>query len=231
MHKQIIDNFISRYNLNGEIESVKIQSDDKSMNVSFISDDKTLLGTVSSKSGEFPNGEYGIYTTSQLKSLLGVLQTSVKIESADAYVKFSDTNTSVNYMLADLSVIPVVPPLKTLPDFDVEISLDDEFTSKFIKSKGALSESDTFTFECKDGNGKIILGYSTLNTNRISINVDCKCNSDVQPISFSARYLKEILSSNRGAKSGNLKISSKGLAHIGFKTDEIESEYYLVELK
>ena len=47
-------------------------------------------------------------------------------------------------MLADLSVIPVVPDLKAVPPMNVEITLDDEFTSKFIKSKGALSESDTF---------------------------------------------------------------------------------------
>jgi len=231
MQKRSIENFISKYSLGGEIESVKIESDDTSMNVSFISDDKTLLGTVSAYNGNFPNGEFGIYTTSQLKSLLSVLESSVNINSADAYIKFSDKNTSVNYMLADLSVIPVVPPLKQLPDFDVEMTLDDDFISKFIKSKSALNESDTFTFECKGGAGKIILGYSTLNTNRISINVQCKCDGDIQPISFSARYLKEILSSNRGAKSANLKISSKGLAYIGFKTDEIQSEYYLVELK
>ena len=94
-----------------------------------------------------------------------------------------------------------------------------------------LSESDTFTFECSNNNGNIILGYSTINTNRISMKVDCKCDGDVSPISFSAKYLKEILNANRGSKSATLKISSQGLAHIQFETDNITSKYYLVEIK
>ena len=231
MKKASIESFINRYNLGGEVESVKIVSSDSEMKVSFISDDKTLLGEVTSKEGEFPNGEFGVYTTSQLKALLGVLESSVDVDSTDSYIKFSDKGTSVNYMLADLSVIPVVPDLKQVPPFNAEITLDDEFTSKFIKSKGALNESDTFTFSCIGGKGEVVLGYSTINTNRISISVDCKCDGDVQPISFSAKYLKEILNANRGSKSATLKISSQGLSYIEFETDTITSKYYLVEIK
>ena len=231
MKKASLEQFINRYNLGGEVESVKITSSDSEMKVSFISDDKTLLGEVTSKEGEFPNGEFGVYTTSQLKALLGVLESSMDVDSTESYIKFSDKGTSVNYMLADLSVIPVVPDLKAVPPMNVQITLDDDFTSKFIKSKGALSESDTFTFECKGGKGEIILGYSSINTNRISMKVDCKCDGDVSPISFSAKYLKEILNANRGSKSANLQISSQGLANIEFEKDNLTSKYYLVEIK
>jgi hypothetical protein len=231
MKKASLEQFINRYNLGGEVESVKITSSDSEMKVSFISDDKTLLGEVTSKEGEFPNGEFGVYTTSQLKALLGVLESSMDVDSTESYIKFSDKGTSVNYMLADLSVIPVVPDLKAVPPMNVQITLDDDFTSKFIKSKGALSESDTFTFECKNNNGEIILGYSSINTNRISMKVECKCDGDVSPISFSAKYLKEILNANRGSKSANLQISSQGLAHIEFEKDSLTSKYYLVEIK
>ena len=231
MKKASLEQFINRYNLGGEVESVKITSTDSEMKVSFISDDKTLLGEVTSKEGEFPNGEFGVYTTSQLKALLGVLESSMDVDSTESYIKFSDKGTSVNYMLADLSVIPVVPDLKAVPPMNVQITLDDDFTSKFIKSKGALSESDTFTFECKNNNGEIILGYSSINTNRISMKVDCKCDGDVSPISFSAKYLKEILNANRGSKSANLQISSQGLAHLEFEKDNLTSKYYLVEIK
>ncbi len=231
MKKASLEQFINRYNLGGEVESVKITSTDSEMKVSFISDDKTLLGEVTSKEGEFPNGEFGVYTTSQLKALLGVLSPTMDVNSTESYIKFSDKGTSVNYMLADLSVIPVVPDLKAVPPMNVQITLDDDFTSKFIKSKGALSESDTFTFECKGGNGEIILGYSSINTNRISMKVECKCDGDVSPISFSAKYLKEILNANRGSKSANLQISSQGLANIEFEKDNLTSKYYLVEIK
>ena len=231
MKKASLEQFINRYNLGGEVESVKITSTDSEMKVSFISDDKTLLGEVTSKEGEFPNGEFGVYTTSQLKALLGVLESSMDVDSTESYIKFSDTGTSVNYMLADLSVIPVVPDLKAVPPMNVQITLDDDFTSKFIKSKGALSESDTFTFECKGGKGEIILGYSSINTNRISMKVECKCDGDVSPISFSAKYLKEILNANRGSKAASLQISSQGLANIQFEKDNLTSKYYLVEIK
>jgi hypothetical protein len=231
MKKNAFEGFISRYNLGGEVESVKINSTDENLIVSFISDDKTLLGNVSSDNKEFPNGDFGIYTTSKLKGLLGVLDSNIEIDQTDASLVFSDKNTSVNYMLADLSVIPTVPDLKQLPKFETAITLDTEFMSTFIKSKSALSESDTFTFSCENGKGKIVLGYQKINSNRISIGVDCNCEGDIKPISFSAKYLKEILSSNRGAKSSHLKISSQGLAHVYFEHGEFKSNYYLVEIK
>jgi len=227
MKKTSLEGFISRYNLGGEIESVKIVSDKTGMSVKFISDDKTLLGTVTSEDAEF-----AVYTTSQLKNLLGVLDANINVTAGSAALEFSDNSTTVNYMMADLSVIPAVPDIKQVPDFESEITLSDEFISRFIKSKGALNESDTFTFQCKDGKGEIILGYSKINSNRISIKVDCTCTKDsVGPISFSAKYLKEILNANRAPKAANLKIATAGLAQCTFESEGFKSEYFLVEVK
>lgn len=232
MKKTSLEGFISRYNLGGEIESVKIVSDKTGMSVKFISDDKTLLGTVTSEDAEFADGEFGVYTTSQLKNLLGVLDANINVTAGSAALEFSDNSTTVNYMMADLSVIPAVPDIKQVPDFESEITLSDEFISRFIKSKGALNESDTFTFQCKDGKGEIILGYSKINSNRISIKVDCTCTKDsVGPISFSAKYLKEILNANRTPKAATLKIATAGLAHCTFESEGFKSEYFLVEVK
>ena len=231
MKKNSFEGFIARYNLGGEVESVKINSTDSGMEVSFISDDKTLLGSVTSEETEFPTGEFGVYTTSQLKGLLGVLGSQVDVKEGEAALVFSDGKTSVNYMLADLSVIPVGPDLKSLPPFTSTITMDGDFIATFTKAKGAMSDSDTFTFTCKDNKGEVILGYSKINSNRISMNVDCTCETDVEPISFSAKYLKEILNANRGAKSSSLKISPQGLAHVSFEHDGFKSNYYLVEIK
>ena len=231
MKKSSFEGFIARYNLGGEVESVKVSSTDEGLSVNFISDDKTLLGSVESDNKDFPNGEFGVYTTSQLKGLLGVLDSNVDVKEGEAALVFSDKGTSVIYMLADLSVIPVVPELKALPPFTATITMNDDFVSKFIKSKGALSDSDTFTFTCKENKGEVILGYSKINSNRISMNVDCTCESDVEPISFSAKYLKEILNANRGAKSSSLKVSPQGLAEVVFEHEGFKSNYYLVEIK
>ena len=231
MEKQKLDGFINRYNLGGEVESVMVKSEGSNVSVRMISDDKTLLGDVSVSDMEFPNGEFGIYTTSQLKSLLSVLDGSIDVEEVTGALKFSDKGTKMQYMLAAPSVIPAVPDLKALPNFNVTITLDDEFVNKFVKSKGALADADTFTFTCKDNKGEIILGYSSINSNRISISVDCTSDGDVNPIQFSAKYLKAILVANKGSNTSSLKISSDGLAHLSFTEGDYTSNYYLVEIK
>ena len=231
MNKSKFDGFINRYNLGGEIESVMIKSNDSNLSVRMISDDKTLLGDVTVVEGDFPNGEFGIYTTSQLKGLLSVLDESISVEEVTGAVKFSDKGTKVQYMLAAPSVIPAVPDLKVLPPFDVEVTLNDDFINKFIKSKGALSDADTFTFTSKAGKSEIILGYSSINSNRISIDVAINSTEDIEPIAFSAKYLKAILMANKGSKTSSLKISSKGLSHVSFTDGDYTSNYYLVEIK
>jgi hypothetical protein len=231
MEKQKLDGFINRYNLGGEVESVMVKSDGANLSVRMISDDKTLLGDVSVTGAEFPSGEFGIYTTSQLKGLLSVLDNTIKVEEVTGALKFSDKGTKVQYMLAAPSVIPSVPELKALPPFNVDITLDDEFVNKFIKSKGVLVDSDTFTFTSKDGKGEIILGYSSINSNRISISVSSTSDEDVSPIQFSAKYLKAILMSNKGSNTSSLQISSQGLAKLIFTEGDYKSSYFLVEVK
>ena len=231
MEKLKLDGFVNRYNLGGEVESVMIKSDDNTLSVRMISDDKTLLGDVTVTESEFPNGEFGIYTTSQLKGLMSVLDNNIKVEEVTGALKFSDKGTKMQYMLAAPSVIPAVPDLKALPPFNVTVKLDDEFVNKFIKSKGALADADTFTFTSKAGVSEIILGYSSINSNRISITVDAQVEGDVDPIQFSAKYLKAILMSNKNSNTSSLEISSQGLSKLVFTDGDYASNYYLVEIK
>ena len=235
MEKQQLNRFVSKYNLAGLVESVKWESKEGSLTTSFISDDKSVLGNVTMKEFDGTNATFGVYDTTKLTKMLSILDSDVDFSIQDidgkaVSLKFKDGSTSVNYMLADLSVIPNVPDLKQLPEFTTEIKLDVNFISKFIRAKGALADENNFTFVCKDGKSQIILGYSNINTNRISIDVDATCQGDVDPISFSATYLKEILVANKEASDATLKISSQGLSHIHFEVDKYESNYYLVEI-
>jgi len=236
MEKQQLNRFVSKYNLAGLVESVKWESKDGSLTTSFISDDKSVLGNVTMKEFEGANATFGVYDTTKLTKMLSILDNSVDfsiqdIDSKAVSLKFKDGSTSVNYMLADLSVIPNVPDLKQLPPFNVQIKLDSNFISKFIRAKGALADENNFTFVCKDGKSQIILGHSNINTNRISIDVDATCEGDVDAISFSATYLKEILVANKEATDATLQISSQGLSHIHFEIDNYESNYFLVEIQ
>jgi hypothetical protein len=237
MEKSSISRFIQKYNLSGLIESVKWCIDDKNLNVSFISDDKSVLGTVVTSEFDFKNGEFSIYDTTKLTKMLSVLAETIDLE-IDEYdgksvsLSFKDNGAAATYMLADPAVIPVVPNLKQLPEFDIEITLDSRFMETFNKATLALSDENTFTFMCSDGNGKIILGHSNINTNRIYIDVECKCeDGDVEPISFSAQFLREMLVANRDAQKSTLKISTQGLAHAHFEVDGYTSDYYLVQIQ
>ena len=235
MEKQQLNRFVSKYNLAGLVESVKWESKEGSLTTSFISDDKSVLGNVSMKEFDGSDATFGVYDTTKLTKMLSVLGNDVDftiqdIDGKAVSLKFKDGSTSVNYMLADLSVIPNVPDLKQLPPFNAQIKLDSNFISKFIKAKGALTDENNFTFTCKNGKGQIVLGHSNINTNRISIDVDCTCKSDVDGISFSATYLKEILVANKEASDATLDIATQGLSHIHFEADEYTSDYYLVEI-
>ena len=236
MEKSRINRFVSKYNLAGLVESVKWESKEGSLSTNFISDDKSVLGTVTLSEFDFEDSTFGVYDTTKLTKMLSVLSDDVdfditKTEDKAISLKFKDGSTSVNYMLADLSVIPNVPDLKQLPDFNITIKLDDTFINRFIRAKSALPDENNFTFTCKNNKGSIILGYSNINTNRIKIDVDCTCDSNIEPISFSANFLKEILVANKEAKDATLKISSDGLAHISFEVDEYKSDYYLVQIQ
>jgi hypothetical protein len=83
----------------------------------------------------------------------------------------------------------------------------------------------------EDKTATVVIGYSTLNTNRISINANTDKIAKLDAISFSANYLKEILAANKEAKNGKLEVSSKGLSRASFEVDGITSTYYLVQQK
>jgi len=223
--------FIDKYSLGGEIESVMLQSTDSKLSVGIISDDKALLGEVSVNDDKFPVGDFGVYTTSQLQGMLNVLDVDIEIDSTKESLVFEDSKTKVQYMLAEASVIPKVPDLKTLPDFDVKININGDFIDTFSKSKKALKDVKTFTFISENDESKIVLGYSSINSNRISIEVDADVSGDVSPISFNADYLKAILDANKNSEKSSMEISTNGLCRIQFEDGEFESKYYIVESK
>lgn len=242
MQKSILDRFIAKYNLGGAAESVLWKSTGKTkLETKFITDDKNVLGIVSTDDfslGE--DAEVGVYETAQLRSLLGVLDEDVNVkvnrkDDGEPYsVLFRDASTKATFILADKTVIPGVPSLKELPDFDLTVNLDNKFSNTFVKGKNALPDTETFALNSVEGGVEIIIGYSAAtNTNRVTMKVDMADGSTPidRTIQFSARYMKEILTANKEARGGTLKVSSQGLAYVTFDVDGFEVAYYLVEIQ
>jgi len=233
MNKQTLIGFIQKYSLGGSVESVEWNCNKKILSSVFVSEDKTLMGEVVLKEFDFEDSKIGIYTTSQLSKMLSVLGEDINLslnKIVDKYtsIKLQDSNTNVDYILADPEVIPKVPTLKDLPDFSTTIKIDSNFINQFIKSKNALSDVDYFTIVTK-GQAKLIIGYSSINSNRISYNITTNGPSNLDHISFSSDYFKEILLANKDISDGLLEISPDGLARVTFSNSEYKTVYYLIQ--
>ena len=236
MQKSKLDRFIQKYNLRGNVNSVKWKSNGDTLTTSFVTPDKSLLGNVKVEKFPFEDAELGVYQTDQLKSLIGVLGDDVSLDLSrfgDKAVSLKVKNgpVSVDYVLSDLSVIADPPALKRLPEFGTQIKLDNNFINTFIKGKGALSDVDTFTI-IKTNNGcEVVIGYSSTNTNRVNIPVEStSCDIDT-PITFNANLFKEVLVANKECSSAVLEVSNEGLARVNFKVDDYDSTYYIVAMQ
>ena len=236
MQKSKLDKFISKYNLGGNVNSVKWKTNGNSLSTAFVTPDKSLLGNVKVDKFQFEDAELGVYQTDQLKSLINVLGDDVSLDltrfgDKAVSLKVKNGPVSVDYVLSDLSVIQDPPQMKRLPEFGTKIKLDSNFISTFIKGKGALSDVDTFAV-VKNGDGcEIVIGYSSTNTNRVNIPVESiSCDIDT-PITFNANLFKEVLVANRECSSAVLEVSTEGLAKVNFKIDDFDSTYYIVAMQ
>ena len=233
MNKITLDTFIQKYNLGGNVNSVKWISDGTTLSTKFISGDKSLLGHVELVKQTLPVFEVGVYDTAQLAKMLGTLSDSIEFEVNE--VDITPTNfhlydkvLSVDYVLAALGVIPDVPDLKTLPEFDTLVNLDSQFINSFIKSKSALSDVEHFTVQPSDGGVEFTIGYSDMNSNRISLKAQSGAVTITEPITFNANLFKDVLSANKECSKAELQISTSGLAHVEFKVDDFVAKYWLV---
>ena len=237
MQKTKLNKFIQKYNLGGNVNSVKWTSNTNKLTTSFVTPDKSLLGTVVADNVVFEDADLGVYQTDQLQKLLGVLGDDVNLSLTKAgdravSLKVKNDKVSVDYVLSDLSVIPDPPALKRLPDFQTKVKLDTKFIDTFIKGKSALSDVDMFTFvNDKSGNLSAVIGYSSTNTNRVTIPVETETNGLTDAVTFNANLFKEMLVANKECKSAVLEVSNQGLAKVNFKVDDYDSTYFIVAMQ
>ena len=233
MQKDKLNRFIQKYNLGGNVNSVKWDSKGNKLITKFVTPDKSLLGEVVVDKFGFEDAELGIYQTDQLQKLLNVLTDDInlslkKVGSKAVSLKVSDNATSVDYVLSDLTIIPQPPRFKHIPNFGTQIKLDSNFINTFIKGKSALSDVDFFTIVNKDGDLSVVIGYASTNTNRVNIPVNSISNDITDSISFNANFFKEILVANKECTEAIFKISTEGLSKLEFKVDDYTSTYFLV---
>jgi len=236
MDKYKLTRFIDKYHLNGNVNAVVINSKGDTLSTRFITGDKALLGELEMNSWNFQDVELGVYDTEQLSRLLGVLDDDVTLNltrSGDKAIalEISDQYSTVNFMLSDKSVINQPPPLKGIPEFQLKIKVDTNFITRFISGKSALPDTDTFTVITSNDGVKLVIGYSSINTNRVTIPVETETYEDIDKVSFNANLFKDVLVANKECETATLEVSEKGLAKINFKVDQYDVTYYLVAVQ
>ena len=233
INKKVISDIVSKYSLGNNIEKVKWVVTDNKFTINFINDSKNLIGYVEyRKDIGLKKGDYGIFNTSQLIKCLNILDGDILVDATTSKLNMADTNYDIKFNLADPAVIPNVPDIKDPDQWSVSFGINDEFITRFVKSKDALSELDTFTVETRDGfNGEeLVFTVGTNITNTIEFTVEnATINESFEAVPFDSNLLKEILKANRTYHSGEIRINKKGLLdahlHLG---DNLYTGYYLV---
>ena len=233
MNKITLDTFIQKYNLGGNVNSVKWDSDGSTLSTRFISPDKSLLGELTLSKQSLPIFEVGVYDTPLLSRMLGTLAdnvdfTLIQVDNTPVAFHFTDSIISVDYVLAAIGVIPDVPELKNVPEFNTLVNIDSQFINSFIRGKSALVDIETFVIKPIDGGLEFIIGYTDINSNRISIKTQSGAVALTESVVFNANLFKEVLNANKECSQATLQISDKGLAYIEFNVDDFNVKYWLV---
>lgn len=245
MEKKQIETFIKKYYLGGLVEKIRWVSDDtKLLATAMTSDRKLYVSTELEKGSFFKDVEVGIQETSKLRAMLSVLSDSfnveVDIDGSDATrvrsLNMSDANSEVVYATAATGVLDPIPKMKSIPAFEVEINLTDEFIERLLKAKAALPEAELFTLVMSKKKQKLemVLGYKeNVNSDRIILGVPTEAGKDTlsKAISFNVKHLKEIIAANSDSKAPKkLLVTEAGLASLKFEDDGFKTQYYLMKI-
>jgi hypothetical protein len=232
--KKVISDIVSKYSLGNNIEKVKWIITDEKLIIHFINDSKDLVGYVDyRKEIGLKPGDYGIFNTSQLIKCLNILDGDILVDATTSKLNMADTNYDIKFNLADPAVIPNVPDVTSNSDeWSVAFNVNDEFITRFVKSKDALSELETFTIETREGfhGEELVFTVGTNITNTIEFVVENPTiNESFNAIPFNSNLMKEILKANKDYHSGEIRINKKGLLDAHFHCgDDLYTGYYLV---
>ena len=234
INKKVILDIVSKYSLGGSIEAVKWEIKDKELTINFITDSKTLIGKVNYKEEiGLKEGDFGISNTSQLIKCLNILDGDILIETTGKKLNIADTNYDIKIRLADPAAVPKVGRV-VRENLNASFKINDEFITRFVKSKDALN-LEKFTIETRDGFNGEELVFTIGNdskTSTIEFAVEATINDKFDKLPFDANTFKEILKANRTYTEGEIFIYDKRLLQSDFAFDSnLHTNYNLMRLQ
>ena len=236
MNKVQLERFIAKYNLGGQSEAVKWKSDETGLHIHFSSEGNNVVGFLDTAQISLPEGEYNIFETRQLTSLLSVLGDEIEVKvltHKDKATGFSMTDgmSKVVFALSDPAAIPKVPiPKKEITDWDVQFVVDQKFREAFIRARSALRESETFAVLSDGKTAQIVLGYNPdANQHNVSISPATTTVTALDPIFFDANHLVSILTANKEMPDTVMSFSRHKIAQVTFHNDQFTAKYFFFQ--
>ena len=240
MKKEVLETFIRRYTLGGEINKVKWKytAADKTLHTRAAADNRSFVAdVVMHEFTDFGPADLTVCIgdTSKIKGMMSPFGEDINMtinQQGDRILGFTvlDTDCESYCTAADpTSIDPVAKNLQDVPEYHVVVPLSEEFLEKFLKARNALKDVNTFT-ACmnKKGQFEVVIGYATANSNRIRIvpATDPTLNKLDTYLEFPVKNIAEVFKANDDIPNGTLSINNAGIARLYFKNDKYACTYF-----
>ncbi len=242
MKKEVLETFIRRYTLGGEINKVKWKytAKEKTLHTRAAADNRSFVADVIMNDFEdFGTNDVTVCIgdTEKVKAMMTPFGEDINLSlnmgaSGDRVLGFtvSDADCESYCTAADpTSIDPVAKNLQDIPSYDVIIPLTEEFLEKFLKARNALKDVASFSVGMnKKGLFEVVIGYTTANSNRIRLTpaTDPVKNKVEAALAFPVKNVAEVFKANQDIPDGKLSINSAGILQVYFKSDKYTCTYY-----
>ena len=236
INKLTLQSAINKYHL-GEIESVKWTVKDNTLSVDFMSLNKDIIGKLSYNNFTVEDCELAVFDTKKLLNLINITSGDLlisleKVKSINTKLHIADNSYNLTYALADPLLI-AKPGTVNEPEWDAVLPLEREFVDHLIKAKSALQGVDNMTITpTKDLNDTSVCIFSFGDEDGHNNRITYQMYGEIQPsdsnIPFNSDSFKNILNANKDLEEGTISINYGGLMKLCFKSEDSESEYFLI---
>jgi len=227
---------INKYNL-GLNESVKWNIKDKTLEISFMTPTKDVIGKVIYKDFDIEDSQLAIYDTRKLINLISICNGDLilnieKNKVLCTKLRISDPDFDVTFALADPLLINKVGTVNT-PEWDIELDFTSRDMENLIKAKNALTGIDDMIVSTVFNPDQEIICQFTFGSNighnsNITYNLLGKISKPNIKIPFNSELFRLILYANKDIEKGKIYLSEQGLMYLKFENEQIFSEYYMV---
>jgi len=239
MDKKILTSIIERYYLGGLTEQVRWKINNNNLKINFATTLKDCIGELNAPVN-LQDNELGIYDTTQLYKLVKICNDPIEIDIVEKdgkamKMEIKDNQFDLSYNLGDLGLISEASLSNTLPEPSIELILDQDFISRFIKAHNALEKIETFSIQPKVDKQKVntlefVIGLQERYANKITFSQPTEIYNDLPKFVFKVPNFREILNNNTNS-SIKMLVYPMGIISLITKEDELKCQYWLVPNK